>query len=400
MRILKVWDSEYPWDVRAEKVCLALTDLGHEVHMVARNRDRRILHERLDECVIHRMSPLPVLGPLVDRASQFPAFFNPRWTSLIRRNAIACAADVILVRDLPLALAAIRIGRELRTPVVLDMAENYPAMIRDLWTTKSTKPGDVLIRNPRIVQAIERKVLREIDHVVVVVEESRDRLLSLGLDSGRISVVGNTPSVNRSTKYATERRYATEPNSMHLVYLGLMEEARGVGLAIQAVASARERGAAITLDLIGDGRALPSFQKQVRDLGLSEVIRFKGFVPYETALGEVAQADAGLIPHFGNESWETTIPNKLFDYMSLGVPVIASDVTPVSRVLKETGAGLVFADRDADDFARVLQSALNDEDLMRMGKAGMEAVRSTYNWERDVERLEEALKCVSGVVPA
>jgi glycosyltransferase involved in cell wall biosynthesis len=129
-----------------------------------------------------------------------------------------------------------------------------------------------------------------------------------------------------------------------------------------------------------------------RSLGLGEnVVRFHGFVEYGEALRVVAAQDAGLIPHHASKGWECTIPNKLFDYMSLGVPVISSDVTPVKRVLTETGAGVTFRDRDAHDLARVIRSLRADPGLEEMGRRGMEAVRERYNWERDARALGEVV---------
>lgn len=399
MRILKVWDSEYPWDVRAEKVCRELTDAGWEVHMVARNRDGRPLEEALEECTVHRMAPWSMLGPRLDAASQFPAFFNPRWKRLITTTGRRRSVQAILVRDLPLAPTAIGAGRRLGVPVVLDMAENYPAMIRDLWATGSTRFGDRLIRNPRLVERVERYVLSRVHHTLVVVEESRDRLISLGVPAEAISVVSNTPSLTRVEEFASlasdrpEGASAASPDRpLRLVYLGLMEEARGVATAIEGLASARRAGVSATLELIGDGRARSDFQALARGHGMDdEVVRFRGFLPYARALAEVARADAGLIPHFANESWQTTIPNKLFDYMSLGLPVISSDVRPVARVLAETGAGLTFRDRDAADFARVVTHFAADPDRQSMGGRGLEAVRRKYHWERDGEVLRSAL---------
>jgi len=395
MRVLQVWDYEYPWDVRIEKFCRALTGADHHVHLVARNRAGAVPEERMEECTVHRMAPLRALGAKLDAASQFPAFFNPRWLTLINRTARTQGVDVIIVRDIPLALTAIHVARRLRIPVVLDMAENYPAMIRDLWTTRSTKFGDVVVRNPRVVEAVERAVLRSVDHVFVVVEESRNRLVELGIHEGKISIVGNTPPLERLSRFEALRSGQstrdTRGSGLRLSYLGLMEEARGVGLVIEAVALARKRGVDVHLDLVGDGRALGAFRDRASALGLSsEVVRFRGFVPYNEALSELVQADAGLVPHFANESWQTTIPNKLFDYMSLGLPVIASDVTPVARILQETGAGRLFRDRDVEDLTEVfvsLQSLKDQGRLAAMGFAGQTAIRSKYHWERDAEQL-------------
>lgn len=396
LRVLKVVDGEYPWDVRVEKVSRAITDLGHDVHMVARNRDGRVLKERLEEANMHRMRPWSWLGSSLDAASQFPAFLNPRWFMLILQTGREVSADLILVRDLPLAPTAIWVGRRLGIPVVLDMAENYPAMIRDLWTTDATKLGDALVRNPKAVEAVERWVMKRIDHTLVVVEESRDRLLAMGVPECAITVVSNTPSLTRVDEFERIRaehhaQRSEDRDGLRLVYLGLMEEARGVRLVLDALSEVRDRGVAVSLDLIGDGRALNSFKKHVGILGLTDCVRFHGFLPYADALALVAEADAGLIPHYANESWETTIPNKLFDYMSLGLPVVASDVSPVKRVLDETRAGVTFRDRSASDLSRALRDLALGTDRTGFGRAGVAAVRERYNWERDTERLDLAL---------
>src|SRR5712671_914888 len=144
LTVCKVWDSEYPWDVRVEKIARALTDAGHAVHLVARNRRGAAVIERSPEATIHRLTPWRWAGARLNAASMFPAFFNPRWVRAITRTAREVRADVILCRDLPLAIPAIRAGRRLGIPVVLDMAENYPAMMRSRWDAGQRRPWDVL----------------------------------------------------------------------------------------------------------------------------------------------------------------------------------------------------------------------------------------------------------------
>ncbi len=395
MRILKVWDYEYPWDVRVEKICRALTEMRHDVHMVARNRKAEPLKEDLGYCTVHRMKPVRWAGSRVDAATQFPAFFNPRWTGLIEKIARKEKAEVILVRDIPLAPAAIRTGKKLGIPVVLDMAEHYAAMIRDLWSTGTTSFGDFFVRNPKVVAAVEEWVLARIDHTIVVVEESKARLVEGGVPEDKISVVSNTPSLARVETYAEiERNEGRDQDVLQIAYLGLMEEARGVGNVIEAVAAAKKAGSRVSLDLIGEGRSLAEFKSRAKTLGLGdETVTFHGFLPYQEALGVLAGMDAGVIPHFANESWETTIPNKLFDYMSLGLPVISSNVTPVARVLEETQAGVTFLDRNTEDLTKVIQK-LDHADLSAMGERGVEAVRGRYHWEQDAVILKDVFEQV------
>lgn len=407
MNICKVWDAEYPWDVRVQKVCEALQEAGHDVHLAARNRDDDPLVEDLPEATVHRMRPWGWLGSSLDEASQFPAFFNPRWMKLIEETAEAADADVILCRDLPLAPTSHLVARRLDLPVVLDMAENYPAMIRDLWTTGTRRPWDVAVRNPKLVEFVERWTLPRMDRIIVVVEESRRRLVNeLGIPDEKITLVSNTPSRTRLDGAGANGDGTTsgsgpdgeEERELEVTYLGLMEKARGVSELIEAAARCRRRGLPVTLSLIGDGQDLDDFVEQARDLGMDRsAARFHGYVENDRALDRIARSDVGVIPHHAYESWNTTIPNKLFDYMAAALPVVASDADPVERVLRETGAGIVFEDRDADDLADALERLheAGEGGRREMGRSGREAVRDEYNWELDASRLTSALEAAA-----
>lgn len=396
MRICKVWDAEYPWDVRVEKVTRELTEAGHEVHLVARNRDSLPVEERLPECSVHRLAPFPLFGERVNRASMFPAFFNPRWIRRIQAVARETQAEVLFVRDLPLTPAAIWVGRRLGVPVVLDMAENYPAMIRSMWESGCYGIIDWFVRNPRAVTLVERWCLDRVDHVVVVVEESRDRLLRLGIPANRITIVSNTPALARLDRRGSPEPLTARRDVIEVAYLGLMEEPRGIATLIQAVAIARASSLPVVLSLYGDGRERARFEKLARDLGLDqETVRFHGYVPYTQALCALEQADIGAIPHRADESWNTTIPNKLFDYMAAGVCVLASDSPPVARVLRDAACGEVFRSGDANDAARALLRLANSERRRQLALSGRAAIRERFNWERDAARLRNLFEGLS-----
>ena len=390
-----MWDADYPWDIRTQKICAALTRSGHEVHILARNRSWNPEAERLQEGTVHRMKPWRRLGRRLDAVSSFPAFINPRWITHLRGTVRSVAPDVIVVRDLPLCPTAIRAGRRAEIPVVLDMAENYPAMIRDIWIAGRWKVGDVLVRNPFLVSMVERACLPRVDHTLVVVEESKERLVDMGVPADKVSVVSNTPPRERALEKAVQ-----EPGDgrVRLVYLGLMEIPRGVGDVLDAMAILKNGGAPrLTLTLIGEGRDRAFFESRAADLGLVHGdVSFLGYVENREALATVAKADVGLIPHHANESWNTTIPNKLFDYMAAGLVVLSSDARPCARVVKEAEAGLVFRSGDARNLADKMKALSDPELRRRMGQAGREAVANRYNWESDVTTLEAAL---SSVVP-
>ena len=390
MRVCKIWDGDYPWDVRVEKIARSLTDAGHEVHLVARNRERRPERERLTEADVHRLKPWPILGKRLSDATMFPAFFNPRWLSAITRTARASRAQVLLVRDLPLAPTAIWVGRRLGIPVVLDMAENYPAMLRGRVALGVHHPADVFLRNATAAAAVERWVLARIDHVLVVVEESRDRLRTLGVGGDRITVVSNTPSLLRLEELAPKTH--ADNTLLELIYLGLLEAPRGIGVMLEALARSRHGGIPARLTILGDGRERQVFEARARELGLDDsAVRFLGRVPYIDAVRILQTADVGVIPHVASDHWNTTIPNKLFDYMAGGLAVLTSDAKPAARVVREAGVGVVFRDTDATDCAAAIEKLANADFRARCGANGRSAVAARYNWERDAGMMLEAV---------
>ena len=392
MRVVYVWDADYPWDVRTEKVCAYLSSQGHEVTIAARNRAWQPLVEQRPEGMVRRMPPWHALGRSLDGVLSFPAFFNPRWLSHLEQTIRLARPDVLVVRDLPLAPTAIRVGRRHGVPVVLDMAENYPAMIAALWETGRRRVFDVVVRQPAAVARVERWTLPRVSHVIVVVEESRDRIVSLGVPAERITIVSNTPPRARA-EAVRGGRAAGGP--LRLVYLGLLEVHRGVGELLAAMAILRDRGRAVNLTIIGDGRDESLFHRQASDLGLAAPwVRFTGRLANTAALDTVAQADIGVVPHHADESWNTTIPNKLFDYMAAGLAVISSDAAPCRRVVSETGCGRTYRSGDAAELAQAVEELLPEPIRAACGRAGREAVRARYNWEEDCARLERALVSV------
>lgn len=397
LSVCKVWQVEYPWDVRVEKVALALTVAGHHVNLVARNHTALPEIEQLREATVHRLASWRWAPRWFNAASMVAAFFNPRWLRHILRVARRTRADVILCRDLPLAVTSVVVGRRLGIPVVLDMAENYPAMLQSRRSTGRAKPWDALVRNPAIARLIERWVVARVDAILVVVEESRDRLAAMGVPPERIVLVCNTPPLARlDTRRAT--RTADRAAPLRAVYLGRVEEQRGIATLLDAVSQLRAGGVPVALTIYGDGKDFALYRARAHALGLDPPsVVFRGQVPNDLALAELAEADVGIIPHWRDEQFDTTLPNKIFDYMAAGLPVVTSDATPLRRIVETTDCGRVFRDRDAAGLARAL-GELRDIAVRRAaGARGRAAVVSTYHWERDVERL---LAVLQGVVAA
>jgi glycosyltransferase involved in cell wall biosynthesis len=395
-RVMHIWYADYPWDVRVQKVIVGLQQRGWSVDVVARNKRNLADQETVDGAVIHRLRGIRFLGRSLNDLLSFPAFLNPRWIKHIWRIARQTKPDVILVRDLPLAPAAIWAGRLLEIPVVLDMAEDYPGLLRALWETGVARPLDLLVRNPTLAAFVERWVLRRVDGVVCVIEESAARVRSLGVPEAKITVVRNTPMTIDVPRSLRSNQDAGE--TLLIAYLGLIERHRGVHDLIRAVAECRKRNWPVKLEVVGDGVGLPEIQVLATELGvLGCGVELLGRLENRRALDVISKANVGAIPHVPCAAWNSTIPNKLFDYMSLGLPVLTSDVPPVQRIVIQEGCGVCYRSGDIMDLVSKIEELRSRSTRTRMAAAGMAAVTERYSWIKDSERLDAALRRVVAV---
>ena len=391
MIICKIWDADYPWDIRVEKVCRSLQQ-KHEVHLVCRNTKRRPTYEQLDGIFIHRLPALSTAFGQLNAAIGFPAFFNPLWLCTIWRTIRESRAELILVRDLPLALTAIIVGRWFKIPVVIDLAENYPAMLQDRLRFTPTGLLGRLLRHPAPARWIEKLALGLVDHIIVVVEESLDRLLEMGVRPNRISIVSNTPPLDRWELCDHTETQLDGRERIHLVYLGNLDGSRGIDIAIQAVRLLKDMGQHAQLSIIGTGQNIKQFRSLATHLGVTDRVAIMGQLPFSRVRSIMAEAHVGLIPHYATNAWNTTIPNKLFDFMAMGKPVIVSSALPTKRIVTEEQCGLVFQERDHKDLARAIIGMADPQLREEQGRRGRAAVAIKYHWSIDEGRLMAAIE--------
>jgi glycosyltransferase involved in cell wall biosynthesis len=389
MRVLKIYDGDYPWDVRVEKVVTTLLEAGHSVRLLCRNRAGRARRERLaDGLEVRRLPALPSI-------LSFPFFLNPVWISSLLLEIRRFRPDRLLVRDLPLAPLVVSVGRVIGTPVVADLAEPYPDSLRSQWRFQRMSLVDRIVRNPTLADHVERFVVRRVDRALVVCVEAGRRLERQGLPADRWTEVGNTAALDTFVPRGTElpavkafdRRFV-------LLFSGLLAGDRGVEVALEALAILRSRRPGrYALVVVGEGPVRAQLEAQAAALGLAEDVEFTGWLEHHRLPDVIIRAQLGLLPFHACAHINATLANKLFEYMALGLPVVASDVPPMVRVLEETLGGVTFRSGDAGDLAEQVERLAQDHELRtRCGAAGLGASRAVYNWKIDGQRLLRAIE--------
>src|SRR2546430_10369630 len=102
------------------------------------------------------------------------------------------------------------------------------------------------------------------------------------------------------------------------------------------------QGTALELTIYGDGKDFDLFRTRAQALALTPpTVHFRGQLPNDVALADLADAHVGIIPHWRDEQFDNTVPNKLFDYMAAGLAVVTSHATQSNRNVATRPCGRV-----------------------------------------------------------
>jgi glycosyltransferase involved in cell wall biosynthesis len=397
MKILMVLQKPFPPDIRVTEEAASLVAAGHQVHLLCRREQGQVAEEEVDGIRVHRVHVRRIWG-MGYQSFHFVALFVE--SAFLRRIFDLHARHhfgAIHVHDLPLARTSIVAGRRLSVPVVFDMHESWPELVRLVKTPGS---GHLLTRTARMLKnlavynsarylSLERWCLERADHVIVVADEQRRRLLENGLVSDRISVVMNAADIDRirsSESYSSGKTKGIDSDCM-IVFLGIFLPHRGLDVAIRALALVRREIPNAHLLLVGEGDIHSDLARLAEEMGLRDAVTFTGWVDLAEALALVRASDIGLIPHRRSGHIDTTLPHKLFQYMALGKPVVVADAPPLKRIVEGAGCGIVFRSGDPQSLAAAIVQVASSGRADEMGARGRQAVYERYCWEREQREL-------------
>lgn len=381
MKILMLLEADFPPDIRVENEILALTGAGNEVHLACYTKTDRPEEDTFGKAVIHRKK----ISSFVYKSSvgclKFPFYFN-FWRKFLIEVASASVFNAVHVHDLPLSLLGLELKRALGIPLVIDLHENWPALVK---TSKHTQTllGRFLSPYSRWVK-YEKKMLRNADRIITVVEEARERVVNLGIDPGKVIIVSNT--INTETIKINPG--VRNDEQFILFYGGGINHHRGLQVVLKAVRILRDSEIPVSFLVVGDGSYRKELEKIADKLGIRPFVSFTGKKPFHEMLEICSSSDAAIIPHLRTANNDASSPNKLYQYMYLGKPVITSDCLSLKRIITETGAGFVYKYDSPDDLAKLIIKIKADKSLLEeAGMNGIKAVLEKYNWHYDSQRL-------------
>ncbi len=393
MRVCLIYQAEFPDSERIEKTAKTLTAEGHEVFLLCNNYGKFPKpEEQVAEVHVVRVGPT-FQNRTWNRILKFPIFLNPFWILALMRMIRRHRIDVLQVIDVPFSAAALAAGRWFGLPVIYDMWENYPEALRG-WAKTDWKTR--VFKNYHVARAVEKWVTRRVDHIFTVVEEARQRLLEDGIPGDRVSVVTNGVDLEMflDTSALEAEPPDLEPGTYLLLYVGALTTERGLDDMIRALPLLRDRIPEIRLFIAGSGNDEARLRSIAKRESVEDLVQFLGWIPFRRIHAYVMQSHLCLVPHIYNEFINTTIPNKLFQYMALAKPVLVSHAKPLARIVRECHCGFVFESGNPSDAAEKIVEAYQSRFNPEIGEAGRRCAEQKYTWghaSRELVRIYREL---------
>ncbi len=379
-----ILDDAFPPDLRVEREAEALIQAGHEVLLVNLHPDadssRRYHHNGVSVVSI-------ALGPFWRKMSALAyslPFYHGHVARLIRQALKGEEVDVMHVHDLKVARGAWW-AKPVGAQWLLDLHENRPEIMQHYRHVKSGL-GRWLIRPSRWAR-FERQFIQKADAVILVTEEAGEWYVGQGIVPRQPFIV--VPNYSPGTFNPTPAVKAGDSGLKRLLYIGDTGERRGLGTAIAALDLLRDE-MELELHVLGTGSFQARHEEDIRARGLEDRVHLHGWVHPSKFAAHLDRAHVGICPIHRNPHHDTTYANKIFQYMSFGLPLLVSDCPAQMRVVEQYDCGRMHKAEDVEDMAQEIAFMFADEARFeKWSRNALAAVSTDCNWESAAEKFTE-----------
>lgn len=349
--------------------------IGHEVRVICARRGTGSADYPVEEIAADR--PLPG-----DRAGKergliaTAAAIEERLVTLYRTWPF----DLIYERYSLWSTAGVRAAARLGVPVVVEV--NAP-----LVAEQAEFRALVLADEARSVEA---EVFRRADALSVVSDELAAYVTARGAAPGRVHVIRNAVDTARFHPGVPPARVPRIPDDAFVVgFSGSLKAWHGLDTLLPAFRALRDHVPSAHLLVVGEGPRKPWVEGYATGAGLDGTITLTGWVGHHDLPSLIARMDVATAPYPGAEGHYFS-PLKLYEYLAIGRPIVASRIGQTAQVLEGRDAALLVCPGDPDALTQGLLRLAQDRDLgQRLGRnAAIEGRR--HDWT-DNARAVEAL---------
>lgn len=359
--------SDIVTDQRVQKECNTLVEMGYDVCLAGRNSSREFLLDKLPFRIIRFRNPFK-RGVLMYFVFNVQLFFF-----LLFRNT-----DVLWANDLDTMLPNFLVSRLKNKKLVYDSHEYFTASVNK----KSSR---------KIWARMEKYIFPKLKNVITVnnsIKNIYEKKYKVP-----VTVVRNVP-YNYVISEASQK-VILPPDKKILLIQGMgINENRG---AEEAILTMQYLPDDYILYFIGSGTIWGRLKQLVLELKLSEKVIFIEPLPYLEMMEYTRQSFLGLIFEKIDASEEHlfALPNKFFDYVHAGIPVLSSEAVEIKLLIDQYHVGDTIGNFDPSEIAKKILEISKNKNVYDLWKQNTAEASEDLNWENEEKSLINFMQNVS-----
>jgi len=379
----------YDIDSRVRRKAEALVAAGYSVDVLALAAAHGKKSYALDGVNIYTVSLGKKRGSLLRYAYEYAAFLVwafVRVFILMRRRRYA----IIDVNTLPdfLIFAAIP-ARWMGAKLVLDMHEITP----EFYMSKYGITEDSLLL--QVLKYLERISFNFADYVVTISEPIQDLLIGRGLDASKSIVIMNSADEARFESSSPAAAFDGPSQPFVMVYHGTLTRIYGLDIAIEAFNMVHGEMPGAELWILGSGPEQGALAGLARERGLTSKVKLVGQVPSADIPAWLNKCDVGVLPIRCDVFLDFAFPNKLPEFIIMGMPVLMSRLRTIRHYFSE-GALSYFEPNNPADLAKQMVSLYQDRELRARLAMRAKQEYAPIRWELMSQRYLKLIEDLVG----
>jgi len=287
--------------------------------------------------------------------------------------------DLVIATSTPLTIGfpALIVNWIRKTPYLFE--------VRDLWPEVPIQMGG--LKNPmlkKLAIAFEKKIYKKAKHIVALSPGMREGVVAAGTPPEKVSMIPNMAKVDkfwpREINTSIYEKYNLNPESFKVIHFGAMGIANGLEYIIQAANELNLQNINhIDFILLGDGAAKGKLEAAIKDKELSNVHLLGKFPMSETS--EIVNAcDISLVTFLNLPVLATNSPNKLFDSLSAGKPIIVNSNGWTKEMVEKHECGFYVDATKPKELTKLLIQLRNNKVLLaKLGQNARKLAETKYD---------------------
>ena len=352
------------YDQRVQKIAKVVSDLGCDITIIGRRKGDCCKDDRVPFRTFRfRM--------IFHKEFLFYTFFSLRLFFFLLFHKY----DLYVSNDLDTLLPNYLVSRLKRKPLVYDSHEYF--------TGVPELEGRTFVK--WVWKTIERMIFPHLKYVMTV-SDSIALLYEKEYGIRPLTVRNCSPSSKDIKGFSRENFGIRSGDLLLILQGGGINIDRGGEELIEAIKVIE----GVILIIAGRGDVMHNLKQKVFSLNITEKVKFFDMMPWNELMRYTKTADAGLcIDKDTNLNYRFSLPNKLFDYISAGIPVIAGNLQEITAVIKKYDLGLIIPEISPEEISDAIKRLKKNPDLLNRLKKNAINAFVDLSWEKESEKVRE-----------